>query len=481
MREDFRNPELDTNKIAENQPVFPDFSKRNSGTTPGSVKGEAESGDTPRDHWEQEKKRLSLALTEQILRGREGVAFSELKKLQLPEMALAILHNHARQLIRRERPLVLQSKLRFELDGAEIREQLRRLRDLLAERIIFEKDELYNALSFYVRLQFDLITKPRSALEKLIYSRSPERSQEDIFIILQGLAENHPFFERIQELLLAYPNGPVTKEAFVALCRRAEKEVYAVPPNAALVADLQAYQNFSTNIGPSPLLRIDNKTVLNMLYERSLHELAESMLPELTRQESWSIPEIVSMLAQHQTSGAVSSSQEKPRHANLPPEVDLATVLHDAATKLENELAVVPQPAKTTAGVAQASLNLEGEEVSEKPRTTKLPPRILYQEETDDHLVVEHAKIEAQPPGPYPSMSQLIDDKSRQAFIKKIFQKDVDAYLDFIEYLEAMQTWKEAKAFLDREFHSRKVNPYSKEAVRLSDLVFSRYFTKSTQ
>jgi hypothetical protein len=105
------------------------------------------------------------------------------------------------------------------------------------------------------------------------------------------------------------------------------------------------------------------------------------------------------------------------------------------------------------------------------------PPKIFYQD-AEEPLVVDRAKLEAQPPGPYPSITRLIDEKSRSAFLKKIFRKDLDGYLAFVEQLEAMQTWKEAKAFLDKEFRARQVNPYSKEAVHLSDLLFSRYFTK---
>lgn len=72
----------------------------------------------------------------------------------------------------------------------------------------------------------------------------------------------------------------------------------------------------------------------------------------------------------------------------------------------------------------------------------------------------------------------MIDDKSRRAFIRKIFQRDADAYLEFVDRLEPLQTWKEAKALLDAELGLRNVNPYSKEAVQLSDLLFGRYFSK---
>ena len=96
-----------------------------------------------REHWEQEKEKLTLALAERLLRGRDSVAFAELKKApiflergirKVGEMVLALLRQQARQIIRQEKPLVLQSKRHFELDDDDIRGQLRRLRDLLADK-----------------------------------------------------------------------------------------------------------------------------------------------------------------------------------------------------------------------------------------------------------------------------------------------------------------------------------------------------------
>ncbi|MGH7602336.1 MAG: hypothetical protein ACREOI_38710, partial [bacterium] len=150
-----------------------------------------------------------------------------------------------------------------------------------------------------------------------------------------------------------------------------------------------------------------------------------------------------------------------------------ATLARD--TDIEEEPVVLP---------ATSELNDIAVEPSLEIGAAALPPRpkIKYQYADDDEpLMIERAKIEAQPPGPYPSFTRLVDEKSRRDFIKKIFHKDLEAYLAFIERLETLQTWKEAKAFLDHEFQQRRVNPYSREAVRLSDMVFSRYFTKGTR
>jgi len=478
-----------------------------------------------RDHWEQEKEKLTLALTERLLRGRESVAFSELKKapifldhklMKIGEIVLALLRQQARQIIRQEKPLVLQSKRRFELEDDDIRGQLRRLRDLLAERLVFDKNELQAAVAFAVRLQFDLLTKPLAALEGLIYSRSPLRRKTDIIVILDGLDENHQLVATIKNLLAEYPDGPITKEEFAALCHRTENEVYGEQPIPVVIADLQAYQQFCASLGPSSSARIDRQTVLRMLHERGLPELAENALPELAQQQWWAVAEIAPVLER---------TLAQSRLSIAPPvtKFELSRVLQEAAIQMENLLANTARKDQAgqdqQTGEAQVSLNLESENravIAETPisangkegalapeiplpaeiefqevdlraileveEATIPPPKIIYNEaEAEERLVVTRAALEAQPPGPYLSLTRLIDGKSRLAFIKKIFHKDLDAYRGFIEELEATQTWKEAKALLDGGFKQRKVNPYSKEAVQLSDLVFSRYFTQGTK
>ncbi len=497
---------------------------------------------------------MAMVLSERLLRGRDSVAFAELKKApiflergirKVGEMVLALLRQQARQIIRQEKPLVLQSKRHFELDDDDIRGQLRRLRDLLAERLVFEKNEVQAAIAFAVRVQFDLLTKPGAALTQLIYSRSPQRRKADIVVILEGLDENHQLVAPIKHLLAEIPGGLLTKEEFAVLYQRAESEIYGTHPVPALIADLQAYQQFCTSIGPAASARLQQQTVWQMLRERGLQELAEKALPELTTQRWWAVTDLTPVLER----ALVLPSLPKAA-PSAPPvtEVELNRVVQAAAEQIENLLAAaasekseMPEPppiaAQTALNLAEASaaafgappISANGKEDEESvtapvetpitttpvpdslaPPESSRPPDIppseesefeevdlhvilqveeaaspprktVYPDAADEPLMVTHAALEAQPPGPYPSITRLIDGKSRQAFLKKIFHRDLDAYLIFIEALEAAQTWKAAKVLLDSTFRMRKVNPFSKEAVHLSDLVFSRYFTRSAK
>jgi hypothetical protein len=518
MREDTINPEFPVNKTAE---VWDDTSTLTSETSQKPAEtastlpqqsGASDAG-AARDRWEQEKDKLILALTERILRGRDYIAFSELRRLEVPELVLAALRQHAHKLIREEKPLVLQSRRRFELDDAEMRSQLRRLRNMLAERLIFDRNELHNAIAFGVRLQFDLITQPRATLERLIYDGVSERNREDIAIILQGLGEI-ALVQAVQRLSEDLSDELVTKDAFAALCRRAEKEVYGAHPGTAFLADLQAYHKFCANVGPSREHRLDRYSVLKMLEARGWNDLAENLSPDLASKVWWSLAEMERLLGHRISPSELPSPPPAAEKTLVSPEVAVGPILQETTTEHETEeiaavdlkppsreqesLAVETSLAPAESAAAEVESQIEEQRLpatgtwqevvgaaaghqAEETVVEKRPKVFYHDPDGEDQVVITRAKIEAQPPGPYPSMTLLVDEKSRRAFIKKIFHKDPDTYLAFIEQLEAAQTWKEAKVLLDSEFQARRINPYSREAVQLSDLVFSRYFTKGTK
>lgn len=460
-----------------------------------------------RDYWEKEREKLVAALEERIAAARDTVSLRELLAADIPEILKGLFRQRAHKLVREEKPLGLHTLREYELDDPEVRRQLRLLRDMLAERLVFDRSELKPVLNFGVSLQFDVLAKPRSALEHLLYQHVVERNRDDILVVLRGLGEEQQYLRGLVDRIAGYPPGPVTKEAFLAACHQVEREVYGGDPVAALVQDLKQYQRYCRSLlGREPDqdgFLIDNQTVLAMLFERNLPELAENLLPEFTQKEAWEIREIEKLVADYLANGA-AMLPITPVEGGAPVSVDMTEVLEEAASEIESRLvhAAVselqhapleqPTPAEHTPAIA-ASEKTELHTFSDLQPPTEPPalvaepaaavaepevkPKIKIRFDEEEQLV-HRAKIEQQPAGPFPSLYHLIDDKSRRAFIRKIFQRDADAYLEFVDRLEPLQTWKEAKALLDAELGLRNVNPYSKEAVQLSDLLFGRYFSK---
>lgn len=460
-----------------------------------------------RDYWEKEREKLVAALEDRIAAARDTVSLRELLAADIPEILKGLFRQRAHKLVREEKPLGLHTLREYELDDPEVRRQLRLLRDMLAERLVFDRSELKPVLNFGVSLQFDVLAKPRSALEHLLYQHVVERNRDDILVVLRGLGEEQQYLRGLVDRIAGYPPGPVTKEAFLAACHQVEREVYGGDPVAALVQDLKQYQRYCRSLlGREPDqdgFLIDNQTVLAMLFERNLPELAENLLPEFTQKEAWEIREIEKLVTDYLANGA-AMLPITPAEGGAPVSVDMTEVLEEAASEIESrlvhaavsELQHAPLESPTPAEHAPAIAASEKTELHtfsdlqppiEPPVLVAEPAAAVAEPEVkpkikirfdEEEQLVHRAKIEQQPAGPFPSLYHLIDDKSRRAFIRKIFQRDADAYLEFVDRLEPLQTWKEAKALLDAELGLRNVNPYSKEAVQLSDLLFGRYFSK---
>lgn len=442
---------------------------------------------TKRDYWDMEREKLVAGLLARIANKGEAVALRDLLAMDLPEVLNVVLRNHARNVVRNEKPLALQTHRRFELDDAEIRKQFRELRDGLAERIVFETVELKSALNFGVRLQFDLIVRPRAFLENLLFQHAAERERDDVLVILMGFHDAREFVARCIDRINGYAFSTIAKENFSDLCRHVEREVYGKNTVAAFMADVRAYQSYCQNLlglgAPSEIM--DNQVILAMLNERRLTELSESLLPEFAKKENWLLGEIESLVRECVAkSGGEAAAQ--PADAA---EIDMSNFLEEAASEIENQLVQtslrelrstqVDAPTAAPAIVealppVQTSLPL----AEEKQEAVPIKKRPLIRFDEEEPVMVSRAKLEQQPSGPFPALAKLIDDKNRKLFIKSIFTRDEEAYADFVQRLELIQTWKEAKACFDGELNRRKLNPYTKEAIRFSDVIFSRYFAK---
>ncbi len=72
-------------------------------------------------------------------------------------------------------------------------------------------------------------------------------------------------------------------------------------------------------------------------------------------------------------------------------------------------------------------------------------------------------------------LQTVITPKDEQIFIKAIFG-DIEKYQQFINQINRVRSWKEAILVVDDILHDQKIDPFSKEAVRLSDLIYARYY-----
>jgi hypothetical protein len=82
-----------------------------------------------------------------------------------------------------------------------------------------------------------------------------------------------------------------------------------------------------------------------------------------------------------------------------------------------------PVVSQTAPAASDERISTDGQREAEQQKAPR-KPLIRFDEEEP---IVYRSKLEQQPPGPFPSLVQLIDEKNRKLFVRKVFDRDADA------------------------------------------------------
>jgi hypothetical protein len=74
------------------------------------------------------------------------------------------------------------------------------------------------------------------------------------------------------------------------------------------------------------------------------------------------------------------------------------------------------------------------------------------------------------------NVSEMIDKKTEKAFIKKLFSGNKEEYAGLLSKLDDAESWRVAKILIDNELFKRDIDPFSREAIKMVDLVYSSYY-----
>lgn len=96
-------------------------------------------------------------------------------------------------------------------------------------------------------------------------------------------------------------------------------------------------------------------------------------------------------------------------------------------------------------------------------------------------VLAESKKNPAREPLRLLDVYSLFTTKEQKLFVRKIFQKDEIGFRNALDRLNPAPSWKEASLILDQIFRANNIDPSSKEAIQLTDMLFSRYEATGTE
>lgn len=465
--------------------------------------------------WHSEKHELCNILQERVLEGRKQITYSELIEKNLPGFFRSFLKSQIKRYFDQENPVKIEKNSRYDLHFDEIQQELGRLKEAIQQSTLFTADEISDAIDKTVSLQIDYFVKPRTILERVFYKSKESRSQKEILQAILGISDNRIYIQELIKKIKSNSTANISKSEFARLAREVETFVYQQDTISVFLQDVSVLLEFLSIIHNQTITTLKVNLLPEMLLARNLNKLTE-LAQSNASEKAYTLKQIEELLqTTPETFPFKNNGRDNKKKKNFPSSDWQEEIFYNDKTDMHpfldfSEKSEQPdEPAekkKTTAktgnkvffasGRSQTIGAREIESLNRKEKETPKvkKPKIIYKGEEKnfpsktglhgrhadepENMMIDRKMIENQPEGPIPSLSKIIDSRSRKILIRKIFKKNEVAYNEFMEKMEATLTWKEAKVMIDEELLKRNVEPFSREAIRLGDLIFSRYFPK---
>lgn len=458
--------------------------------------------------WQHEKQELINSLEHKLTSEATGLCLAQLKNVSMPPILKAALKNRAKQLFRSEKPVQLSLNGRYNLQDPDFQKGLEQSKKFFLEHFQFQRHELAKIIRFTISLALDTSLRPFKIIPSLLFQKSQKRSRSDIVRILQGLAEKGEVAKAVLAGLNEVETEIIEKEAFLHLLQTVRQERYQHNQITPLFAELREIEQLFGFAFDADELSLPAGLFEEMLQDRQLTDLLHAFRQEMNACKSWSLPQFTRFLERYAVVGKLNvvETQESMANFDIDDPAAIQTTRSDDFSTPDDGSSILQmdikngkleifdfekaQPPEANAENRQEVPSLldmrrpdPDQSMADAVSADELPPASPAKQEPTPgslkDLIIRRENIEKQPPGPYPSLKALIDNKSKKTFIKKLFDNDEAAYVAFVERLEATDTWKEAKVLFDQEMDRRQVNVFSRNAIKLSDLLFSRYFAKN--
>lgn len=413
---------------------------------------------------EKEKQLLAETVQERLIGKKNSVLFKELLDDKIPTFLKNYLQNAVRKIVHTEEPIQFKNSKRFDFEYQKISQLRISLIKAFEEATVFSREELSEIINKTVSLQFDLLVRPNSTLLKIFYKDKSDRIQNEILQILGGLGDNRIFIKNLIKNIKEFDQYHIVEDDFKKLLQQTEKQIFQQNFLATFISEVRNFSEFLGMIRGCENQKINVEFVKLLLEERSLN--GYSAIFDFYEKETIDIEGLILLFKNYAENGKNEGQKSETD------DIDNFLFLSMPEERKSDLVDFTQNNTKNTAANNSEGQNQE----KKKPTRNKINKVTIISSDDPYNQIIERSQIEKQPEGPIEPLIELIEEKEAKFLIKRVFNSRKTEYDKFIERLEAIDNWKKAKEIIDVELNLRGIKPFSKEALKLGDLVFNRYF-----
>ncbi len=367
---------------------------------------------------------MVTALLLKIMEDQDSITFRRLCEKELPDFVKNSFRAVARKRIKEREPVVFNANVSSDFDDEILKNAREQLMTELQSSVQFSRLDAETCVRNALKIRFELLLRPQQAIENIFFRKTNELDKNLLKLSIERFGENIPFLEHLCEELENYEKDKIENSQFKLFAQRVLHKLYSNGYRQTILIDSNLLIDFFDIDGALHANGLESRLVEEFFSTRGFIEAFQTIRQQtLDGKKYWSKDDLMQFLplvVKGEKNGSIADGREGLINNNH--------------------------------------------------------PRIIY---TDDSFEkIQREKIERQPPGPYPSILDFIDPEDWKLFLKKIFKKDSLVFSRFIHKIDRTEKWRSAKEIIDWELEQRSVDPYSKEAVKLGDIVFAKFFSK---
>lgn len=365
---------------------------------------------------------------------------------------------------------------KFDYDMPEVRMLIDQIFDHLKQNARFDKNKFNHLIERAVKLEMNYLIEPHRTLSQFIFKDNQVVSTMEVYDTLKYFFKYTYYKDAISDYFNTKYLREISEEQFKQLISQIDENAFKENLLEITLKTIKTITGFMAEATGEEIQSIELDILLPMFNDRNLKVYAsliedlkgkgeieislanletilrDESLDTLTVPEAETVTEIEEIEEAPQIEEIEDIEESKPVVAV--DDIDVGEMKTEEITVEEEEEA---EP--------------EAEEMEETPAPAAAKVNVA-----DDMANFVASQIQSDQP--LQDLNSIIVGRTRKKIIKKLFKKKENEFLDFINQVNENNAWKDVSGLIDDEFYERGINPYSKEAIMFSDIIYIRFFPK---
>jgi len=399
---------------------------------------------------ENESRVIIETLGERTIGRRDAITLKEVVTADLPKGIKVYLRSEVIRWLRSD--LVHSDRFgRVNMNAPGIGQLTTAFLRSLADGYHFNRTEYLAVLADAVEFVQNYLCRPQWTLQTMVFESESMVSLEELLVNLQYTADYSYFPRLIEKVLRQWKVSEVSAEDFRLLVARIDRQIVKQHTARELGLLTKPIYDYFALGEARPTQAIPLEPLLLFFEDKGMHSLRdhiEGICGIRGRSE----------LTLRELTGLIEDLYLEPETGTAAPAVAPSTTI--PAERIEDAVAPV-------------------DAVHGKPPGLDAPP-----DATDEAIRQALETPEERPANAIaatPKSSDLVDlhtlmgKKHRQRFLRRLFRRDTEYFEALITELNALQSWKEASAYLTRVYEVNRLDPFAEDVIEFTDLIQSRY------